>query len=62
MVARSILGDSISRSINLCLLIFESFNWFLSVGLSAKKPISEPEIRPEKINNTIQDMNGVKKL
>ena len=62
IVARSILGDSINLSINLCWCDPESFNLFLSEGDSAKKAISDPEINPEQINKNTQDRRGVKKL
>ena len=47
IVAKSILGDSINLSINLCRRNPESFNLFLSEGDSEKKAISDPEINPE---------------
>ncbi len=62
IVAKSIFGASISPIINLCLFKFDSFNWFLFVGVSEKKAISDPEINPEKINNIIQEKRGVKIL
>ncbi len=62
IVASSIFGAPMSRSINRCLLILESFNLLLSVGDNEKKAISEPEISPEQINNIMHDIKGVKKL
>ena len=62
IVASSIFGSSMSRSINWYLLILEFFNLFLSVGDNEKKAISEPEISPEQINKIMHDIKGVKKL
>ena len=51
IVANSILGDSISLIINLCLRISDFSNLSLSVGDNEKNAISEPDTKPEQINN-----------
>jgi len=62
IVASNIFGDSISLRIRLCLLILDVSSFFLSVGVNEKNAISEPEIKPEEINNKIQEKKEVKKL
>ena len=62
IVAKSILGLSTRLIINLSRFNPDSFNLFLSVGVSEKNAISDPEINPEQINRMIQDKNGVKKV
>ena len=62
IVANNFFGDLISWIINLCFFNLESFNLFLSVGVSENNATSDPEIKPEKINNRIQDKKGVKKI
>ena len=62
MVANNILGELINWIINLWLLIEESFNLFLSVGLNANNATSEPDIKPENTNNTKQEIEGNKRL
>ena len=62
IVANNIFGDSISWIINLCLCCDDSFNLFLSEGDSPKNAISEPEIKPDPINNTTHDKRGANRL
>ncbi len=54
IVANNILGFSINFKINLCLLKSESLRIFLSLGLSEKKLISDPEIMPEQKSKETQ--------
>jgi len=62
MVANNIFGDSINWIINLSLLLAEAFNLFLSVGVNANNATSEPDIKPEKINNKRHERRGGKRL
>ena len=62
IVANNILGDSINLIINLCFLAEDICICFLSVGESANSATSDPDIKPEQINNNKQETNGVKKL
>ena len=62
IVANNILGESISFRIILWFFKLDSFKWFLFEGDKAKNAISEPEIKPEPINNNRHEKRGVKKL
>ena len=62
IVASSIFGFLINFRINLCRFTKDAFILLLSVGVKEKNAISEPEIKPEKINSKKHDKRGVSKL